>query len=413
MFRPEIYPNQRTRHWPQHFNPRGQFLRRNAVVNRFWPPVSSNPQINYQFWCETCDKGFQTLQLLNNHKLQHEKCNIDGCQFVAHPKIITKHIQMQHSTGLYEKIAKLNNPEEIQKWREERKRKYPTKQNQEKKAAEIKEKVERGEKMGLMKLREINKQQKSDVYNKGKSNYRNNKIRPRQNNKFKNEQSHKPLSKRVCKVMPLITEKCKLQPFTGIQQIVMDEIINIEDDELQQDLLIEDDELTNNASDFTSQVEPLVCGALSSLMCNYGSSDEEVTQDHNIIHKKSTDDSINSKQLYNEHEKSQEKINDKPLLLNSTDNKSDNDSGPEEIVIKKTATEENNIEEEGSKHVKLKTTDKRVINNRSNIKVIRKPKYHLPSTLLVKLLSREIEQERNIILQCIRYVVKNNFFDNL
>ncbi|CAK1603115.1 unnamed protein product [Parnassius mnemosyne] len=159
MFRPDIiYQNQRSGHWPQHFNPRGQFLRRNAVVNRFRPPVSSSAQINYQFWCETCDKGFQTLLLLNNHKLQHEKCNIDGCQFVAHPKIITKHIQMQHSTGLYEKIAKLNNPEEIQKWREERKRKYPTKQNQEKKAAEVKEKVERGEKMGLMRLRESNKQ---------------------------------------------------------------------------------------------------------------------------------------------------------------------------------------------------------------------------------------------------------------
>lgn len=56
---------------------------------------------------------------------------------------------MQHSTGLYKKIAKLNNPEEIRKWREERKLKYPTKKNIEKKAAELKEKIERGEKMGM------------------------------------------------------------------------------------------------------------------------------------------------------------------------------------------------------------------------------------------------------------------------
>lgn len=78
-----------------------------------------------------------------------QKCNIDGCQFIAHPKVITKHIQMQHSTGLYKKIANLKNPEEIEKWREERRKRYPTKSNIDKKAAELKEKTDRGEKMGL------------------------------------------------------------------------------------------------------------------------------------------------------------------------------------------------------------------------------------------------------------------------
>lgn len=56
---------------------------------------------------------------------------------------------MQHSTGLFKKIAKLNNPEEIERWREERRKKYPTKINIDKKEAELKEKINRGEKMGL------------------------------------------------------------------------------------------------------------------------------------------------------------------------------------------------------------------------------------------------------------------------
>lgn len=56
---------------------------------------------------------------------------------------------MQHATGLYKRIGKLDNPEEIKKWRDERKKKYPTKENIEKKQAEIKEKIKRGEKMGL------------------------------------------------------------------------------------------------------------------------------------------------------------------------------------------------------------------------------------------------------------------------
>lgn len=56
---------------------------------------------------------------------------------------------MQHATGLYKKIAKLQDPEEIKKWREERKSKFPTKENIEKKNAFLKEKIERGEKMGI------------------------------------------------------------------------------------------------------------------------------------------------------------------------------------------------------------------------------------------------------------------------
>lgn len=58
---------------------------------------------------------------------------------------------MQHSSGLYHKIAKLNNPDEIKKWIEERKKRYPTKLNIDKKNAAVQEKIERGEKMGLRK----------------------------------------------------------------------------------------------------------------------------------------------------------------------------------------------------------------------------------------------------------------------
>lgn len=76
---------------------------------------------------------------------------------------MTKHIQMQHSTGLYRKISNLNNPEEIQKWREERKKKYPTHSNIERKAAEIKEKIFRGEKLGLKAERFAQRNNKSGM----------------------------------------------------------------------------------------------------------------------------------------------------------------------------------------------------------------------------------------------------------
>ncbi|XP_013181043.1 PREDICTED: nuclear fragile X mental retardation-interacting protein 1 [Papilio xuthus] len=412
--------NPRFRHWSPQFRPRGQFLRRNYTPNHF---RYTGPQVqnNYEFWCETCDKGFQTLNILENHKSQHQKCNIDGCQFVAHPKIITKHIQMQHSTGLYKKISKLNNPEEIRKWREERKLKYPTKKNIEKKAAELKEKIERGEKMG-MNYQKHHKHRKPELYSRNQHNHAMTKGREKfqgrhKNNKFKNETAsfHKKpqAAKKVCRTIPKPDNTQKLNPFAGIQHIIIEDNHDEEIDESLQNSLIEDDDVyaeegINNVNE-KSQLEPSVCGALSSLMNEYGSSDEDVST--------AVDKSINGLVKHQVEltktttEIKKETIEKKLPITADVNNKckSDEDSGPEETVITKSTTD-HNVEENSSNNLKPKL-EKRP-RSPPNIKHYKRPKYLLPSTLLVKLLSREIEQERNIILQCVRHTVKNNYFDN-
>ena len=77
---------------------------------------------NLPFSCERCNRSFKSQDLLSAHVSEHVTCGIDGCTFTAHPKIIQNHIQMQHETGLAAQIMRLNTPEEIEKWREERKR---------------------------------------------------------------------------------------------------------------------------------------------------------------------------------------------------------------------------------------------------------------------------------------------------
>lgn len=76
----------------------------------------------FSFSCDRCDRSFKSAELLAEHVAEHIPCGIDGCPFVAHPKIVEKHIQMQHETGLASKIMKLTTPEEIDRWREERKK---------------------------------------------------------------------------------------------------------------------------------------------------------------------------------------------------------------------------------------------------------------------------------------------------
>lgn len=50
---------------------------------------------------------------------------------------------------------------------------------------------------------------------------------------------------------------------------------------------------------------------------------------------------------------------------------------------------------------------KRIMINNKNEKILHK--YH--NKLLEKLLSRSIQHERNLICQCVKYIIENNFFD--
>jgi len=72
--------------------------------------------------CDLCDRSFRKEYELEKHVKEHITCKIDGCQFTAHPKIIANHVRMQHTTGIFNKIKKLGDPIEINKWIAERKR---------------------------------------------------------------------------------------------------------------------------------------------------------------------------------------------------------------------------------------------------------------------------------------------------
>lgn len=50
--------------------PQGLNINKNNYYGSPWTPQASPGSENY--WCETCDKGFMTSNLLENHKLQHQ-----------------------------------------------------------------------------------------------------------------------------------------------------------------------------------------------------------------------------------------------------------------------------------------------------------------------------------------------------
>ncbi|KAJ8729412.1 hypothetical protein PYW08_000993 [Mythimna loreyi] len=382
---------------------------------RFGSPDMRTENIE-KHWCETCDREFPTADLLQKHNQQHQKCNIDGCQFIAHPKVITKHIQMQHSTGLYKKIANLNNPEDIQKWREERKKKYPTKSNIEKKAAECKEKIERGEKMAMQHVYRNGKHRSTAAgpnlkrqHNFDKRNQR--VTRPNNKSNCSISTNNQPAKKipRVIPKAPATAEKNKLKPFAGILNIAIEQ--NTDDTaeplESNNDLIEDDEELPINPKETTNTQKPVLCGALTSLMCDYGSSDEETEEKENeMLNKLSVTQTKTIEPPRSESNKTDTPVEDKSKI---TEKNESDDEGPEEVKIQK-----NNIEHDTapeaitkSKEIALKNIMPPRKPERQNYKLKRK----IPSTLLQKLLHTEIRKERNIVLQCIRYIKKCNYFD--
>ena len=70
------------------------------------------------------------------HELSHETCGLEGCTYTANSKQVEIHILHLHSTGLYQKRKQMEDndarkvakdpPEDIEKWRQQRKKNFPS-----------------------------------------------------------------------------------------------------------------------------------------------------------------------------------------------------------------------------------------------------------------------------------------------
>lgn len=239
---------------------------------------------------------------------------------------------------------------------------------------------------------------------------------PRQN--FKNNSktvttsSQPPKKARVIPNAPTTVEKNKLKPFAGIANIEIDQIIEDTAEPLEHsNILIEDDEEVPVIPRETTEAQkPVLCGALTSLMCDYGTSDEETEEKENEALNKVSVTQANPKLIQPpkiDNSKKETPVEDEPKL---TENKESDDEAPEEVKIVKMDVEHDPAPEKVTKKTKEKPV-KNIIPPRKPEKQNYTYKRKIPSTLLQKLLHNEIRKERNIVLQCIRYIIKCNYFE--
>ncbi|KAJ3349069.1 hypothetical protein GGF32_005806 [Allomyces javanicus] len=120
----------------------------NAVVTGTPPPPPPMP-VATSYECDACEKSFSTLDQYRTHTRTHVQCS--QCKFAASGRVVKQHEEDMHGIGKEAKEipswckVKLDTPEALAKWIEDRKKRYPTDANIQKKKDEIAAKIARGE----------------------------------------------------------------------------------------------------------------------------------------------------------------------------------------------------------------------------------------------------------------------------
>ncbi|XP_011497187.1 PREDICTED: nuclear fragile X mental retardation-interacting protein 1-like [Ceratosolen solmsi marchali] len=358
-------------------------------------------------YCEVCDRDFDSKELLQKHIEEHQTCNIDSCTFTAHPKIVEKHISMQHYTGLYHKMKNLSSEEDIKKWKAERKRLYPTSVNIQIKQATHLEKKKRGE--------VIENQSNRAHGTFKKENLRKNRKRKR-NKLFKNNN---------CQTIEDGTVYRNLRAFTGtailiyrfrmlmLLFILIGVLATADENDCQPtefketealvECKIEISDEETQASEQSTKIH--VPSKIFSLVADYGSNSDNDEPPDEVSTKllKLEDNEID--------ELSQSQIVSSTVKENHKENVAQAVNLPTTTNNRKTKVNKS-IKRNNEKAIR--TNGQEISKNNKSNRLQKSKHFEISSgrlTLLKKLLARSIQYERNVIFQCIKFIANNNFFD--
>ncbi|KDO20664.1 hypothetical protein SPRG_13416 [Saprolegnia parasitica CBS 223.65] len=128
----------------------------NAAPRTAKPALPTAPG-DMPFHCEPCEKHFALASQHEAHMNTHESCWAPDCDFSACKRVVTAHYQTSHGqfagSGLKEievegqkfNVLVGNSPEEIAKWREERRKKWPSDAVVKRKLEDNEERVQAGD----------------------------------------------------------------------------------------------------------------------------------------------------------------------------------------------------------------------------------------------------------------------------
>lgn len=408
---------------------------------------TTNP-IRFVAFCKYCREGFASDNLLFQHRKEHERCPYEDCKFNASGKVVADHISRVHmKSNAMVKIQDLTTPEQIEKWREERRKRYPTTSNVLLRQQAQEERFSRGEKLQDRQQRFGDNRQRNQMRSseggQGRKQYDNNRDN-RGNNRDRKPRYNKSHDKSDQEVK---TESCETTTEVkeeGISEApaINDVIVKTPEPKIHAFKVVtalptpqnddSSDDETRATPKFTGtlqmkdyhQVETIVKeqSALSVLGMYDSDSeiDDETPVEETVVQPNSTEanisinnsvDTEDNNKAIDEEEASKGEEMQQPDL---------DDDAPAEVPIQHEADavsqepiasanhHRNPRKRRHGDHQLTRRTDE--TKSRSALDYSKLRRKASANLFLEKLLQDDIRHERNILLQCVNYVVKSNFF---
>ena len=328
---------------------------------------------NQVFYCEPCDKEFLNMKSFESHKTTHEFCRHPECKFNATKKVVIAHYHSTHGQfsgsgyqlidveGQKFRVLLGSSSEEIEQWRQERKKNFPTKDNIEKKATQTRKLIESGaidfDKSNTKKNKKRNRDKKVN------SNSLNNNNSSLNDEKIKNDESN-PIESDIL----LVKEQEQDEKRRKV-------------DEINQEI--------TQIVDTNKNLPTRPCKHYAQGKCKNG---ENCKFSHNFEPKVC--------KFYLQHGKC---FRSKKGQCSYYHDKSAREEYLKTIPETSNCSEKNNISH----------SDKKKRGNKNKLTLPEPLDGGNRGTLLKKLLANEIQNEENKILQCLRYLVKFNFFEDI